>query len=366
MVVIESNPCNNSAMLHRGLNVVIAVAICAWGGCATDEGAVPVLESARMGFDELFVLEDTIRLDPAVLLGRITRLDVSTSKEFLVSDEVGQGVYLFSPTGALLSKMVIDECAPGADGFRVRSAVFASDNRIVAVAGERGYVFDRDGNCLVHKKALEFLTTQAICAQGDTIFAWQQASRDGRGIIGFSDQLEPVIQIDLPAPKFPILSMQYFSGINHAIACFDDGPWIRLKESVDAQPMRERSGRIQFEPFFYRPVKRDMLAIGEPGWKKRLANAEGTWTGGLFELTGSVHLLMYTNVPKRLHNPEWKRTRGLSIVDHADYSYSASAIVWAAPLDTRDGYAYFEGDHEQLADELVGNPVILRYRFLRP
>ena len=140
------------------------------------------------------------------VLGRITHLEVDhPSSELLVSGELGQGVYLFSLTGALLSKMGIDECAPAADGFSVNSAVFASDDRMVADDGSRGHVFDRDGNCLVSKESFDFLTTQAICAQGDTIFAWQQARRDGRRVIGFSDQLEPEIQIDLPPPKSPHL-----------------------------------------------------------------------------------------------------------------------------------------------------------------
>lgn len=350
----------------RCFELVIVIVVCALGGCAADGDAVPILESNQMAFDDLFVFEDSIRLDPAVLLGRIMYLDVGSSKEFLVSDYVGQGVCLFSPTGALVGEMVIDECAPGADGFQVSSAVFASETALWRLRGERGYVFDRDGNCLESKKSLEFLRTQAICAQGDTIFAWQQASRDGRGVIGFSDQLEPVIQIDLPPPKFPVLSRQYFSGKNRTIACFDDGPWYKMKEDVDARPLQKRSDLIQFKPFFFRSIEEDMLPIGDAGWKKHFANAKGTWTGGVFELTGSIHLVMYTNIPKRFHNPAWKRTRGLSIVDHADYSFSASTIVWTAPLDTRDGYAYFEGAHEQLADGLVGNPVILRYRFLRP
>ena len=147
---------------------IMAMVIWALGGCETDRDAVSVLESSRMEFDDLFIFEDSIRLDPAVLLGRITHLDVSSSNELLVSDELGQGVYLFSLTGALLSEMVIDECAPEADGFSVNSAVFASDDCIVAIDGSRGYVFDRDGNCLVSKEYFDFLTTQAICAQGDT------------------------------------------------------------------------------------------------------------------------------------------------------------------------------------------------------
>lgn len=345
---------------------ILAAAFYALGGCVEGGDTVSVLKSNRVEFGDLFAFEDSIRLDSAVLLGDIEFLDVSTSGEFLVSDEVGQGVYLFSPAGGLLSEMVIDVCAPGAEGFTVSSAVFFGDDRIVAIDGDRGYVFDKDGNCIVSRQAIELLTTQAICARGDTIFAWQQAWRDARQVIGFSDQLEPVTEIGLPLPELPALSSQYYAWKTRAIACFDDGPWVRLKEAVDARPMRTRPDLIHFEPFFYRPMKQDMLPIGDPGWRRRFANAEGTWLGGVFALQGSVHLAMYTNLPERYHHPDWTRTYGLAIVDHADYSFSASSLVWSAPLSTRDGYAYFEGDREQLADGRVGNPVILRYRFLRP
>ena len=49
----------------------MATVIWALGGCETDWDAVSVLESSRMEFDDLFVFEDPIRLDLAVLLAEV-------------------------------------------------------------------------------------------------------------------------------------------------------------------------------------------------------------------------------------------------------------------------------------------------------
>ncbi len=48
-----------------------------------------------MPFDELFVLQDTLRLDPSMLIGQVGFLDISARDEILVTDHVANSVYLF-------------------------------------------------------------------------------------------------------------------------------------------------------------------------------------------------------------------------------------------------------------------------------
>ena len=56
------------------------------GACRPEPAVDQILTPANLDFEELFTLEETIRLDTAVIIGHTWMLDVNSDGELLVQD----------------------------------------------------------------------------------------------------------------------------------------------------------------------------------------------------------------------------------------------------------------------------------------
>ncbi|MXW83188.1 MAG: hypothetical protein F4246_01920 [Rhodothermaceae bacterium] len=80
-------------------------------------------------------------------------------------------------------------------------------------------------------------------------------------------------------------------------------------------------------------------------------------------------MLVYRNIDDRWRPEETEGLSvylGLSIASNIKQFPSRSTISPISPLATGDGYIYSQGDPELLPDGDVGNPTVLRYRFIPP
>ena len=124
-------------------------------GCFSERSKVPTVRSPLVPFDELFVLQDTLRLDPTMLIGQVGFLDVSAREEILVTDHVANSVYLFSPSGSYIRSYSALKCLPDNTNFYPWSSRFIGGGRIMTMRFAGGaVVFNADGSCFAQKRAL--------------------------------------------------------------------------------------------------------------------------------------------------------------------------------------------------------------------
>ena len=107
-----------------------------------------VYTSELVPFEDLFVVEDTLVLDPSVILGWIWFMDVDASGSVLITDIQSDLAHLFTPTGLHQATYSMDTCFPSDFGHSLWISRFANGDRIIMTTlGGTIVVFDRSGNC---------------------------------------------------------------------------------------------------------------------------------------------------------------------------------------------------------------------------
>ena len=100
-------------------------------GCRSQESGVHTVRSPTVPFDELFVLEDTVRLDPDILIGQVIFVDVNPSGEILISDYQTNLTYLFSSSGNHLQSYSAFTCLSDDVHFYPWSTRFLGDEHVI-------------------------------------------------------------------------------------------------------------------------------------------------------------------------------------------------------------------------------------------
>ena len=312
-------------------------------------------------FDELFVVQDTIRLDQSVLIGRISDLDISVSGEMLLVDDVADKVYHFSATGRLLHELSVVGCHPGGMP-RPLSARFLGDGQLIMwdARNVSTYLFDSNGQCVKHVKSPDLININGMCAHGDKIFAMPiHSSLKAKA---FSRDLDLLDEFELEPERWPVLITSILVRPGHSLECFDDGPWYVYIYSMDATPIGREAGFSRYEPAFFVERKRD---IRRPVPTRLIGANDASIVVGLYRLDNSTRIVVHSRIR---HRNKWLSDWGLTIVSHKNLFPSVSV-----PLFPRKGFKggangmlYFQGDHEPLEDGLLGNPELVRYRFIPP
>ena len=342
-------------------------------GCtpsAHDQAELTVHPSVMVPFEELFALEDTLVLDPSVIVGHIWFMDTDPSGSMLITDAVANEVFLFTPTGKHQATYSVDTCLP--DGKHdLWTSRFADGDRVIVSTGARGMVvFDRSGNCLAASRRL-ISPLQSFCSRGDSIFVFrgpQGMKLESTSVVGvFSMDLELEREILLEDPEFYRLNLSYTGLRGRNMDCFSDGIYYKYHEDMDARPAHRRSQVAMSRPEFF--VQRDQdIPSGIASRERNEAMDAFPLLNGVYALDDDIRMMVFSRIGDEFR-PEYATRRyvtGISIVSNGNKFRSVSTVPYKTPATARHGYLYFSGDNVRTDDGDVGNPTVIRYRFKAP
>ena len=354
---------------QSGLLICIAFAALLIGcrPASEDTSVVVVQPSELVPFEELFVFEDSLVLDPSVILGRIWFVDVDASGSILITDMASDLVHLFAPTGEHQASFSMDTCLPTDDGLDPWAAQFAENDRVVLSDLSRSMVvFNRSGECLVAKRLTS--RSQSFCTRGDSIYTFRGLQRLTTSIMDvYSIDLELEREIVLPTPEFPRLNQSYLGVSGRDFACFDSGPWYKYPEEMDASPVYALARVTRAQPDFF--VRRDRDLREGLSWQEESEERNAfPLLVGMYALDHDTRLGLFSRIGDefRTENTLERFPWGLSIVSNSGKFRARSTVPYKAPKAARHGFLYFLGDHVPMEDGDVGNPVVIRYRFKVP
>lgn len=361
-------------MIRHNLRVAVAAALLAsfLGACASPDGiSEQVLIPREVAFEDLFVLEDTIRLDDSVLIGRIGMLDVNSVGELLVYDRQGEAVHAFSPVGVLLRTLAITDCNPEATfGFRAQ-ARYLDDLHVMVLTTKGGMVFDDKGHC-VQSSTDPFFVTRAysVCAFRDTIFAKSQTRGDSIFIRAYSAELSLIDHFPLPAVRFPKRAGITHPNQGRTMACFADDIWWVYGEDFDARPRLDRRALTRYKPDFYRQRTQDYPDIPDvtPSNFQEVtamlneAEQEASAVTGVYVLDETTRIITYWGVDAS----GAAHSEGILVADHNGEFAGVSTRSHESLAAAGYGSIYITAEPEDQAGGAAANPPILRYRFIHP
>lgn len=341
-------------------------------GCAVAEQQSQILDSPVVPFSELFSPADTIRLDPSIIIGQISFLDVNQNGNLLISDGLGRRIDLFSSSGNHLRAYSVPECLPddSEDFYPFSSRFMGADHVVTRLSGGGVVVFSTDGRCVGASRNLPIFSL-GFCTSEDSIFFLSvpmpvAKTPDHNSIAVFSPELRKLRDIPVEWPEFPRLNVGRMGIAGRNIDCFGDGPYYTYLESMDAIPAWSRV-EIQRPAFFEkrphdlsRHLSREAKRVE---WNKYIT------TDGVFAVDHQTRMLVYRNLddqwqPEGLEDDSFRM--GISVASNVGQFPPRSTITYVWPLAAGEGYVYSKGDPELLPDGDVGNPIVLRYRFVPP
>ncbi|MXY08819.1 MAG: hypothetical protein F4058_03265 [Rhodothermaceae bacterium] len=342
-------------------------------GCATSPQQSRILDSPVVSFDELFAPADTIRLDPSIIIGRISFLDVNQSGSFLVTDDIGRSVNQFSSSGEYVRDYPVPECLPDIENFHpISSRFLGQDHVVVMTLLGAVVVFGTDGRCVGATRRLSE-SSIGFCTSDDSVFflgipSIMSRTSDQNAIIVYSPELRKLREFSVELPEYPVLNMGRGGLRGRNIDCFNDGPFYTYLGSMDAIPAHPNENTSKQRPEFYEKRPRD-LSPEMSREQKRTEWDSYISTYGIFALDGNTRMLIYRNIddqwqPKESVDPHMRV--GVSIASNTEQFPSRSTISSILPIAAGYGYIYGRGDPEMLPDGDVGNPAVLRYRFIPP
>ena len=339
------------------------------GGCSPDS-QYQVVEPPLVPFEKLFALEDTIRLDPSVIIGRISFMDTDPEGNLLITDDIGDSVFLFSPTGEHIRTYDPLKCLIGREEFSPWNSLFMSESKVMTTHVSRGaVVFNPDGSC--------FSTMQSTptpfwnsCAHNDSLFFYTpvaMASSDA-SLVVYSSNLVKLHDIPIKPTVFRELNDGRLAALGRSIACFDDGPYFAYQESADAMPAYAKAELTLQRPKFFVDRPRDLPR----NWSRDQQREE--WMKypslyGIFALTRQTRMVIHDSLtdrwdPAALGDPVF--VVGVGIISNTGQFPPRNTLTTVVPIAAGHGYMYDREKHELLPNGEFGNPLIIKYRFVQP
>ena len=344
---------------HVMLMVVALIGI----GCNSEESESPVVHPQMVPFSELFQPADTIRLDASVLVAHYTFIDVDEAGNLLVTDEVSRITHLFSAMGVHMMSYSAPDCVPDEADFEPVSSRFISGGRIVVMSRARGgAVFDRGGGCLVGTRIWNNLS-KSICTQEDSIFMHKGVPRGKTSLSVYDSALEHLTDIPIRSPRLIMLNRTTGGLPGRSLECFDGGAHYLYIKDMDSWPVRVDSSRIRHQPDFFRRRLDDVSGIPPIGQILEYPSAIA-----VFALDKSTRMVAFIGLDQKW--ARWSEESGpmigLSVASNENRFPGRSTISHMFPISAGNGDFYAEGEHEPLPDGEVGNPILIRYRFIPP
>ena len=321
------------------------------------------VEPPLVPFGELFVFADTLRLDDALVVGNIMFMDISRNGHLLLSDWIGNAVHLFDMEGSYQKTFRHDACLPERAG-QVSSARFGSDGTFVSMGvGGQIVVFDALGRRLAAD--VQAVRSLAGCTIGDTIHmlpAFLPFAQ--RKSVAYSMDLVEIASAKLVPPRFPRLNTVSGGFPGRAMDCFEDGPYYTSYGLADAMPVRATGNRVQIRPAFFDERPSDIPQT-ESRQELHEAIRSHSVNSGVYAIDSRTRMVVYLGLPDKWHTDS-QRPSGLGIASNIGHFPARSTLSPFVPLGAANGYIYTLGDSEILPGGDVGNPVVLRYRFVPP
>ena len=358
-----------TSFLERGIvtGLVLAGLFTGCTSRSNDSSEEVVYASNLVPFEDLFALEDTLVLDPSVLLGPIGFIDVDTVGSILVTEFQSELAHLFAPTGLFQATYRMDTCYPSDFGHSLWASRFAEDDRIILTTMEGAIVvFDRSGDCLAAKK--KDTSILSFCTLGDSIFTFRGSHSLSTSIMDVhSLDLESSRQIVLEDPEFYRLNQSIMTIPGRDVACVGGSPWYKYHEDMDARAVYGNSKMAKARPGFFVRREKDLRAEEDsPEWWEEIDAYQ--LLNGLYALDEDIRMGVFSPIDEAYHpeNLSGRTVYGLSIVGNSNQFKAVSTIPYKAPVTARSGYLYFLGEHVPTENGELGNPALLRYRFIPP
>ncbi len=345
------------------LRCVIVLLLALAAGSAAGQSEPRVVDSPVVPFEELFVIEDTIRLDASVLLGQIRSLHVNDAGELLVDDGTETGIHVFSSSGNLVQSLAFSSCFPGECDYELPLTRFIGRDHIMSLRGMSAVIFDRDGQCGSSQRLDDFC--RAICGLNDTIIAYRLGPEGESFFDTYTRSLKLANTEQSEPTPFRDLNLVNLGYWGRAMACFDDGPYFVFLESMDGVPLFPSEQNVRYRPKFFRQRKRD-VPIGHPNQSEmKTAFPQSV---GIIALDSTTRIVQFRTWDERwrLDGRPGHPIPAFSVSSNTGLFPSRSTISTVFPRTTGNGFLYSIGDVEQLPNGEFSNPVIVRYRFIPP
>ena len=320
-----------------------------------------------VSFGEIFASPDTVRLDTSVVVGIVSFLDVNQEGHLLVADRIAHEAHHFSSSGNHIQTYAIDTCQPDRVGERLWLARFIGSGKVLLVGGDGSLaVLDESSNC----SATEFRQSRvsAACAMGDSVAmqAWYAPFLKPK-VRAVSLDLETVHTWQIEKPEFRRLNGFWQGLAGRSMECFADGPYYKYAESPDALPVFSHDQLAQVNPAFFTKRERD-IGRGSDMLERRDQIREYPTNSGIYAIDSTTRMILYSGIPEHWAAPNSIMRRGLAVVSHVGAFRAVTSAVPAYfnPMGASNGYLYLTADPEILPDGDVGNPLILRYKFIPP
>ena len=348
-----------SDSVNWGVFLLLVTAL--FSGC-THDPQYQIVEPPLVPFEELFVLEDTISLDPSVIVGRISFMDTNPEGNLLITDSIADSVFLFSPTGEYIRSYDPLNCLIGREEFNPWNSLFMSEGKIMTTHVSYGaVVFNPDGSCFstVQRTPTPYWNS---CAYDDSLFFYSPVAirSSDASLVVYSSKLVKLHDIPIKPTVFPELNDGRMGIAGRSIACFDDGPYFAYQESMDAIPAYAKPEYVLQRPNFFIDRPRDL-----PRNRSRDQQREewGKYPSlyGIFALTPQTRMVIHHALEDR-----WDPVVGIGIVSNTGQFPPLSTRTTVRPTAAGYGYMYYKEKHEQLPNGELGNPLILKYRFVQP
>ena len=208
---------SGSVLVRYAASLVATIVAALLMGCSESPSMMSTVSSPVIPFDTLFQLEDTIRLDPKILIGNIGFMDVDEHGTLLITDDVAQTVHRFSPSGEYVRRYDFAECLPDDAGiFPLVARAMGRGRTLVVLASKSAAIFTADGKCLAGRRAL-FPYAKSYCVQGDTIVTHNLYTGDRPEAGVFTSALKALPGITIaPPPVYGIgLHIRGATGPHH-------------------------------------------------------------------------------------------------------------------------------------------------------
>lgn len=256
----------NSSNSKCGIRVSDRLATCLWAtlvavvvaGCGESPSAVRTQSSPVIPFNSLFQLEDTIRLDPGILVGNTGFMDVDEHGTLLITDDVARTVHKFSSAGEYVRRYDVAECLSDDAGiFPLVARTLRKQRVLIVLASKSTAIFTADGKCLAGKRALAPYA-KSYCVLGDSIVTHNLYTGDRPEASVFTSALKALPGIPNDPPQFVVLDYTYAGQLGRTMECFRDGPYYIYNESMDAIPVHRTDSVTRYRSAFFTERREDL------------------------------------------------------------------------------------------------------------